>query len=838
MTQLAVREAEARPSRRVAPAADADQLLEVLAELHRVVPPMWPLADFAAVNPFAGVTHRRFLEVRQAHRELRDCDLLMDGAHFRSLLADGRITRGDLVKGYRSCAQAYPEWYAEMGLADVEAWVEHPEGVTGTNPDARGPRYRTVAAVVDARAGTSWERAIANEVGRQCEAHFDGGQAQWSSPWTGLPLFAAWRARARFDRRLQQLGMTALDDVVTGLADRPAEALQELLGELGVPSERRRGLVLAQAMSVFGWASYIRHRVGDASASDDDLVGLVAIRLAYDVALFRSRGALEDRRELWPHSDDAEPSASRPSQPDLVRLVLQAARETAYRRDLLAALGPPDGDAVSGPAERKLAQMVFCIDVRSEVMRRHLESLGGDIDTSGFAGFFGIPMAYLPLGESEPVAQCPVLVEPSLRVRESTGPDARENARALARRRSTRLTRKVWKGFQSSAASCFSFVESVGLLYVGKLISSTLGITPAAGRTRFDGIEGGLRERLGPDLEVGLDPDLTLEARADLAEAMLRNLGCTDDFARLVVLCGHGTDLVNNPYAAAYQCGACGGHSGEVNARFGAKLLNEPNVRRALAMRGIEIPDDTWFLAAVHLTTSDEIVFHDTHALPSAFRSALDELRSRVKRAGELTRLERSARIPNASAGDLPRRARDWAELRPEWGLAGNAAFIVAPRHRTRGVDLGGRAFLHDYDPRKDPDGRVLELIMTAPMIVTSWINLQYYASTVDNRAFGAGNKVIHNVTGHIGVVQGNGGDLATGLPWQAVSDGERLQHEPLRLSVLIEAPRDRVESILERHESVRDLVTNDWLTLIVLDSEGQASRWTSHGTWELVEPT
>jgi uncharacterized protein YbcC (UPF0753/DUF2309 family) len=302
-------------------------------------------------------------------------------------------------------------------------------------------------------------------------------------------------------------------------------------------------------------------------------------------------------------------------------------------------------------------------------------------------------------------------------------------------------------------------------------------------------------------------------------------MSLTRGFARLVLLVGHAASTRNNPHAAGLNCGACCGQSGEVNARAAAALLNDSDVRAGLAQRGIEIPETTQFVAGLHNTTTDDLALFDEGAVSATHSAEMADLRAILGRASTVARRERAPRLGLSELPDaelhaaVVERSLNWAEVRPEWGLAGNATFIVAPRERSRHLDLEGRAFLHDYRFEEDEDFAILELIMTAPLVVTHWINFQYYASTVDNGRYGSGNKVLHNVVGgHLGVFEGNGGDLRIGLALQSLHDGERFVHAPLRLSVFIEAPRSAIDRVLEKHHKVRELVDNEWLHLFQID--------------------
>ena len=599
--------------------------------------------------------------------------------------------------------------------------------------------------------------------------------------------------------------------------------------------------------------------------------------------------------------------------------------EANHRRQLLRDLGAaatrpddihsPQKDSLSRP----LAQVVFCIDVRSEVFRRHLEHRGG-YETLGLAGFFGVPLDYQPFSTQVTVSQCPVLLKPKNQIREV--PRSYHGNLAERHKTAARLGEaghQLLHDLKENVITPYVMVEALGWFFGLPLFGKTLfprwyhhsirwmkeALLPSIATTltvekisreaaddmitteQHAHIREILRERFGlrgralsPALldtirkqalghaeglndelarVLGLDQEaeeafyrelreryrislrgisdrldrlthtgFSVTEQAYFVEAALRLMGLTSNFARVVLFCAHGSTSQNNPYESALDCGACGGNHGLPNARAIATMGNSPGVREILRDRGIKIPSDTHFFAAEHDTTADHVRIVDLEDVPPTHRKDLQRLITDLEEAGAQTALERGIRLEMLAESTQAhtarqlagRRSEHWAEVRPEWGLSRNSLMVIGRRDLTQSVDLQGRAFLHSYDCRQDGSGRLLETIMTAPLVVAQWINMEHYFSTVDNEIYGSGSKAYHNVVGRIGVMTGGASDMRLGLPAQTVFKGETPYHEPMRLLAVIEAPRARIQSIIDQHPHLEQLVTQRWITVVALNPE------------------
>jgi uncharacterized protein YbcC (UPF0753/DUF2309 family) len=770
------------------------------------------LASSVAVNPFLGQAHENLAQAGARLGRVAGVGVTMPRHWYQDRIASGVITDADLA--------------AALASATLDP---RPRSVTELKAAARGTAATakaapTVADLAGEASGIDWPSFVADRFGAWAAGYFDEGQALWAAP-RGRGAYVAWRAVATHDLTPEINGLSGFATYVSEAPETATEALARSTRRLGLRREALETYFHQLLTTLGGWAQVARQKLWQAElggGSDPTITDFLAIRLLWEEALFDRYGDRIAQRWETVRSGHAAPVA--PSLDQVVDVLLQEAFERSAQRDLAKTLARP----ARGPnASRAALQVAFCIDVRSELFRRALEAVDSRIATLGFAGFFGLAASHRRFASDVKEGRMPVLLRSSFTTC-SGGPEDAEKDRSA---RFKARAKRAWGRFKLAAVSSFAFVEATGPIYAAKLFRDTVGFA-----------DGGASLEARPRI----DPALDLAARTKAAATVLRAMSLTGRFARLVLLAGHGAHVVNNPHASALQCGACGGYSGDVNARLLASLLNDPQVRAGLAAQGIEIPPDTLFLGALHDTTTDHVtIFADDHPEPS-HRTDIDRAKIWLAAAGKVTRRERALRLPRAGKGrSIVKRSRDWSEVRPEWALAGCKAFIAAPRRHTLGNTLEGRVFLHDYNWQEDEDFRVLELIMTAPVVVASWISLQYYGSTVAPQAFGGGNKLLHNVAGGIGVVEGNGGLLRAGLPWQSVHDGEHYAHEPQRLSVCIEAPREAIADVLGRHGTVRALFDNRWMHLFALDAAGRMAwryagdlRWTAMGEDPNAEPT
>ena len=770
----------------------------------RAIPPVWPLASSVAVNPFLGQTDENLATVGARLARVAGAPVTMPRNWYQERIASGAITDADLSDALSRA----PATLRPANLAALKAAARI------SKPEIRA--YPTIADLATEASGIDWQGLISERFGAWAAGYFDEGQALWAAP-RGKSAYAAWRAVATHDLTPEIVGLSGFATHVSEAPEHAPDALASVAQRIALPPEAMETYFHQMLMTLGGWAQYARYRLWQAElggSTDATITDFLAVRLIWEAALFeRYENQIAAR---WKAVSASHASPVTPSVDHIVDAILQEASERAAQRILAETLAAPGiGPTNSRPA----LQAAFCIDVRSEVFRRALESVNPDIQTLGFAGFFGLTASHRRFASDVQELRLPVLLNPGLTT-SSGGPEgasADHTARFKAR------AKRAWGRFKLAAVSSFAFVEATGPIYASKLVTDALGFhaTPTPN-----------------DPAPRPDRELDLATRTKTAETILRAMSLTTNFARLVLLAGHGANVVNNPHASSLHCGACGGYSGEVNARLLAALLNDRDVRGGLVAQGIAIPADTLFLGALHDTTTDAVMLYLDDHPSDPHQSDIRQAKTWLQAAGVISRGERALRLPRAAGeASLPSRSRDWAEVRPEWALAGCKAFIAAPRRRTAGKTLEGRAFLHDYDWKIDRDFGVLELILTAPVVVASWISLQYYGSTVAPNVFGGGNKLLHNVTGGIGVVEGNGGLMRAGLPWQSIHDGERYVHEPLRLSVCIEAPREAMSEILKRHDGVRALFDNRWLHLFALDDAGRmAWRYGGNLQWDRMD--
>ncbi|MBM83789.1 MAG: hypothetical protein CMJ78_24805 [Planctomycetaceae bacterium] len=803
------------------------------------------------------------------------------------------VLRAHLLSGNTPLAEETLEAFIDRSphASSLRKLADHLASVLPEPEADESPLARdwTLADWCDRTLQTQLTDPMDREVIKWCEAFLDEGHAVWAMPEREKGFYHAWKSLAALE--WSPCGITNSSRKIEQLPESPEEALLEHLDVLGIPEEMRQDYLSLQLTSLCGWASFINWR-GELSEGHEwqetypvDLTQYLAVRVWYERELVKQACESElgiegtyPRIASWIERENNAANAeelARTAQlstavrlhdlagglefapasltdvaPEQLRTVLDwinafpitehgpvwlKAFEAGYHEGVLGQIKEiAKSSAQSDETKtRPAAQVMFCIDVRSEPFRRSIESVG-NYETIGFAGFFTVFIRHQAFGDHHFTEQYPAIGK----AQHTTCDVVRDNQeKELARHQAGKdffhTAHELLHDLKAHLLTPYITVESLGWIF---------GV-PLFGRTLFPRFFRKCREKISEKVappvgtnvtcdrtegDDGVQLGLTLDEQVTMLETALRSIGLTDNFARLVAACGHGSSSDNNPYEAALNCGACGGNAGTPNARVFASIGNKPEVRKQLAERGIVIPEDTHFLAGLHDTTTDGVTFFDQEDIPSTHQSDMERFRKSLREAAIRTNKERCGKLPliadNPSAAtvqkEIDRRAGDWSEVRPEWGLSGNAAFIVGRRSLTQDINLEGRSFLNNYDYREDPTGALLQGILAAPTVVVQWINSEHYFSATDPEVYGAGSKIYHNVVGRIGIMAGPQSDLRTGLARQSVMRNTMPYHEPLRLLVVAEAPRERIIEGLKNLPHVQALFDNEWIHLVAVDPE------------------
>jgi hypothetical protein len=745
------------------------QLNHHINKASEVINKTWPLYSFVTSNPLSGFEKSTFLNAIQNATKYFGGYALPEASAFKDAWKNGEINKTILLnllleKGFDKEPEFYLDQMAQLTIK----------------------KNKNINHDLD-RIMCKW-----------LSAFLDEGLAEWEMPYKSDGFFNAWRKLAKYDKEINSKGRdipkTAATTIELVLKDYPEREQLEIFKY--------------HIAALPGWTGFIKYRVQEQSAWQQKYPISIEDYLAVRLWIADRIGA-----KLLPST-----TLNQEKETNLeLKYIWLKAWEQSWQQQLSKALTSPTNSLKTKNLPD--AQFVFCIDTRSELIRRHIE-VKGNYETFGYAGFFGIAMDYKNPASGLTRKSCPPILSSAYKVTE-VAQKGKELKLSMYQQKiqEANFSKYFSKRLKSMLPSAFGFVEISGLVYGLSLTTRT--IFPAfANKIRKQNklnhesiCETTIHANADKHEELGI----SIHEKVAIVKSAFDLLGWKE-FAPLVIFAGHGSQSANNPFASSLDCGACAASPGRHNARMLAKIANQYEVRASLKQEhGIIIPEHTFFLGAEHNTATDEIILFDSQA-PESHKQLIKHLKNDLNLVQQTATQERLGTDKNALKLAL-KKSSNWSETRPEWGLAKNAAFIVGPRDLTKEIHLGGRCFLHSYNWEADYEGKALESIMQGPMVVGQWINNHYYFSTVNNDQFGGGSKITQNVIGKFGVVQGNGGDLKFGIPLQSVkASDEKNYHQPLRLSVVIQAPTAWIVDIIERNEHIKTLLNHEWIYLMVMD--------------------
>ncbi|MCL2449506.1 MAG: DUF2309 domain-containing protein [Polyangiaceae bacterium] len=794
------------------------------ATLHRVahwLPTQGPIKDFIHHNTLHAFQGMPFHEGVAAAARLYGARASMPPSFFLDAYKAGRISDSALD---RALAPSFPD-ETRRAAARQRMLSGRLEAPTFAGRAREGLR----SAWTERLGGVALHRWSHLHLFRLFGGYLDQGLSTWRMPGADRMGFYDCVAELVRTSRLPLLPFDM--PRARALLDLPAS--EALLGALAATVGREdwyEPYLLETSLSQPGWSGLIAEIERNASLlltpRRVSLLDSLAVTLVAEVGCIERElgagfAALGTSPNRAPH---AGPPDAPPDRDEAERLlaVWQEAFEWSYYEPFLGAIRANAARRRPAPVP-PAAWAVFCLDDRSCSVRRHLEEVTSEVATFGTAGFFGLDFYYRGVDDAVAGKHCPAPMKPRhLIVEEFDLLHQRHVERPLPRWRralhfETHANTLIGGWVLSYALGLGAAARLAANIFRPSLAPVTVApLSTVNSDARFKLLRKG--DAHSPD---GLWLGYSAEELAERVAAVLRSMGADHDWPRLVVLFGHGASSVNNPYFAAYNCGACSGRVGAPNARAFAKAANHPEVREVLRARGLTIPDSTLFVGALYDTTRDEATYYDLERMPDRFRAPLLAFQRQFNDALARNAAERCRRFESVPLGTPPKRALEEVrrrsmslfEPRPEYNHATNASCVVGRRALTAELFLDRRTFLSSYEPKTDPEGYVLTHVLSAVIPVCAGINLEYLFSRLDPRVYGAGTKLPHNVNGLLGVCNGIEGDLLTGLPTQMTEI-----HDPVRLIVVVEQSPAIALQAARANPAVFEFIEREWVRYACLD--------------------
>jgi len=440
-----------------------------------------------------------------------------------------------------------------------------------------------------------------------CQVFFDSGQATVEMPNRSEGFFKSWKKLAIFDDHLHGNSKDHIN-FIKDLPDSSKEAISIILQKIKLTKKNQDEFLNIILTTLSGWSSYVKYLAEWSHEKNDTIKNdYLAIRLAMVAIIFGS-----DVEKIF--SLAAQNKDDNYSQKILSEI---SKNENEHRFSLVEKIN--NNKKYLGAQKNKFdAQLIFCIDVRSEPMRRAIESCG-NYQTFGFAGFFGVPVAITNSLNQESYASCPVLISPKHNVNQKSSCSHKIQKRQASGHRTISEIKKFYQSLKYNFTTPLPLAEAMGIWSGSWMLIKTF--SPKSKKFLHKIFNSTLKQDLDSSPEIDSIP---IEDQGSYALGALKAIGLVDNFSEIIVLCGHGSKTENNAHATSLDCGACGGRHGDSNAKILAKILNQNQIRKHLKKEGINIPNTTRFIAAKHNTTNDEIEIYEEE---NFFSSSLEDLK-------------------------------------------------------------------------------------------------------------------------------------------------------------------------------------------------------------------